>query len=39
MNTKYLVIKPEWYRSHGRTTYRWEENIQMDIRVDWNEIS
>jgi len=37
--------RPEGKRPHGRTTYRWEDNIKIDLRemrwggMDWNDMA
>jgi hypothetical protein len=34
-----FVRKPEGKRSLGRSRYRWEENIRMDIReMGWEDV-
>ncbi|KAJ4450654.1 hypothetical protein ANN_02083 [Periplaneta americana] len=33
-----LVGRPEGKRPLGRPRRRWEDNIKMDLRVDWNEL-
>jgi len=37
---KILVRKPEMKRSLGRSSYRWEDNTEMDIReVGWKGVA
>jgi hypothetical protein len=34
-----LVRKPEGKRPLGRTRYRWEDNIRMDLRkLGWEDV-
>jgi hypothetical protein len=35
---KILVGKPERKRSLGRPRCRWDDNIKMDLRLDWIDL-
>jgi hypothetical protein len=34
-----LVRKPEGKRSHGRPRHRWEDNIRMDLGVNYELVA